>query len=105
MVVEAWQPCECHVVVTLRFRDWRHWIYLFVHSPLDINFGDIILAKTDANGRCTEELFWLERGPTLKFGLQLDEIPDLLIEKLVSESPSRTIYGGDEDYSDYVGGY
>lgn len=96
-IVDAYScPKNCHVVVTMRHPDIRHWVFALVRSPLDINFGDMIYAKCDDDGFFEEGTFYLYRGPHLVYHLITDAMPEFLAQHLYSESPGVTMYS-DED--------
>ena len=89
-------PEGCHVVVTMRCPDKRHWIFALVRSPLDINFGDTVYAKSDRLGHFMDGTFYLYRGPHLTYRMICDELPDELVQHLLNESPGITMASDDD---------
>jgi hypothetical protein len=87
IVVEATDLCKCHEVVIARKRDEAHWVYLFVKSPRNIQFGDTLVGRIDSEGFFGEN-YWLEgRGTDLDVGLVLDDFPEEVINQLIAETP------------------
>jgi hypothetical protein len=105
-VVEVFEPCPCHTAIVVRRNDLRHWVILFVRNPAHIRFGDIIQGKPSEvgplDGGYVESfgsgLFWLVRGPTLRFRLIIDDIPPNLGEKLLEEIPCETDSSEDSSF-------
>jgi hypothetical protein len=76
IVVEAYDVGYYHRVVEARHQDRPHRQLLYVHKTPHIEFGDTILMKDG-------KLFWLERGPLLKFRLFLEAFPDDVIQESI----------------------
>lgn len=97
VVVDAWQSCPCHTILTLRRRNDRHWVNLFVRCPPDINFGDVILSTLNKDGLFSDGLFWLDRGPRLRFKLKPCDFPKDVLTYQLRTSPAVTMADGDDD--------
>ena len=97
VVVDAWQTCPCHTILTLRRRNDRYWVNLFVKCPPDITFGDVILSASNADGIFGQEPFWLDRGPRLRFKLKPCDFPRDILTYQLNTSPAITMVDGDDD--------
>lgn len=99
VVVEAFNPCTCHVSVTARRQDRPFFIFFNVKSPLDINFGDTIIV----DGPCGEgdviASAYLYRGPELFYHLILDNFDSRLLDKLLIDRTQLIldIHGEEDD--------
>lgn len=85
IVVETYTPCRCHTIVTARHPDRRYYLFMFVRSPHNINFGDTILADSTCDERSRVENVYLYRGPGLIYHLILDDFPPYMIQKLITD--------------------
>lgn len=98
IVVEVYDYTPKLTAVTLRHCDLCGWSYILVKktSSHTISFGDHVSAKVDSSGLSTG-LFWLHRGPLMKFHLFLADFPDDLLSQILATSPATTIYGDNPD--------
>jgi hypothetical protein len=99
IVVEAFNPCTCHVAVTARHQDRPSFIFFNVKSPLDISFGDTILVDGPCEGSSLIESAYLYRGPELFYHLILDNFKSKLLDKLLAERTQLIldIHGEEDD--------
>lgn len=81
VVVEAWEPCNCHLMITAREANKKVWHNFFVKQPPHVGFGDILSLSEDYS-----ELI-LERGPYLDYTLKCDPIPDTILTDMMSSTP------------------
>jgi len=86
IAVEVSKPCTCHRLVLARGLDVRHWLYFFVKEPSWIEFGDRLLFYPAAL-----ELF-LDRGPTLIYRAQLDDMNADAALELTEKLPYPGMY-------------
>jgi hypothetical protein len=98
IVVEAFNPCTCHVAVTARRQDRPFFIFFNVKSPIDINFGDTILVDGPCEMDSVIESAYLYRGPELFYHLILDTFDSRLLDKLLTERTELILdIHGEED--------
>jgi len=70
---------------------------MFVKQPVEINFGDIVHAQPNDRGLFLTDYFWLDRGPKqFRLLLQLDDYPEPLLKKQISECAGNFIGNNDE---------
>jgi len=89
VVVAVENFCPCHQTVTLRCRDRNHWVFIFVKSVPDVNFGDMVLAPRGKDGLFTDGDFYLYYNRKLMYRLQCDDFPSGLMEEVIDNSAAQ----------------
>lgn len=72
IVVDDYEPCQCHKLLVTRRMDTRHdvrvWVILLVSKPYEISFGDRIDYDADNNKA------YLVRNEKLRFRLHIEKL-------------------------------
>lgn len=91
LVVEVSKFCKCHRLVLTRVNDAHSWFYFFVKEPSWIEFGDRLLFYP-----ASLELFQ-DRGPTLIYRAQLDDLPVEVATNLAEKLPYSEMYPEEQE--------